>query len=68
MQESNGYYDKVLDTLHDGERMYYKLDRVNEKSWRVCVSRRNRKDGWKHYQVTVNRLLNLLVVRCNGKD
>lgn len=68
MRESNGYYDRLLNTLHIGDVLYFKLDHVNEKSWRVCASRRNRKDGWKHYQVTVNRFLNMLVVRCNGKD
>lgn len=68
MQESNGYYDKVFDTLHEGEVRNFRLDCVNEKSWRACAARRNRRDGYLHFQVSVNRMVNLLAVKCNGKD
>ena len=63
----NGYMQKVMDTLKEGEFRQFPLNEVNVESWRTVASRINSVAGYVMYSITQNRTLGFMAVKRNKK-
>lgn len=63
-----GYMQKVMDTLKEGEYRQFPLDEVNVESWRTIASRENKKAGYLKYSITRSRRLGFMAVKRNKNE
>lgn len=61
-----GYLEDVIRDVRYGDAYQCHLGDVNEKSYRAKVSQINKKDGYKHYSVAVNKALGIFCIINNG--
>ena len=64
----NGYMQKVMETLKEGEYRQFPLDEVNVFSWRTVTNRVNKRLGYLRYSVSANKKLGFMAIKCNKKE
>ena len=64
----NGYMQKVMDTLKEGEYRQFPLNEVNVESCRTIASRENKNAGYMKYSITRNKTLGFMAVKRNKNE
>ena len=62
-----GYLEDIIRAAKVGDTFQRYIGDVNEHSYRTVVSRINKKDGYKHYSVAVNRAVGVFFIINNGE-
>ena len=62
-----GYLEDIIRAVKVGDTFQRYIGGVNEHSYRTVVSRINKKDGYKHYSVAVNRAVGVFFIINNGE-
>lgn len=59
---------EIIRSVRVGDRLDLVLSEVNAQAYRVRASEINRKEGYQHYRIASNRLMNQLSIMALPKD
>lgn len=55
----------IIKSIKDGDMRNFTLSKENVKVWRQRIYEINRLEGWKHYQISINRPNDTLTIISN---